>query len=226
MAFRDEFPDAVVTVVVDATFGHRIDRREATAFDEAVAHNELVAPPAGAIGRGDAFVLSIANKVGARSPQQRLVPGVPRRLPVALRRWALDRRQARAVRRLGLRGTAAGQGRGEPQGTAGCTRRRGSQGGAPVGEQGSEPADAGADVATAECEATRGKRDAERPCRFGADARTTAALRRTRSTTSCRSSISSSTTRSAAASTGSSSRTRRMARTSRSATSVATCRSG
>ncbi len=66
MAFRDEFPDAVVTVVVDATFGHRIDRREAVAFDEAVAHNELVAPPAGAIGRGDAFVLSIANKVGAR----------------------------------------------------------------------------------------------------------------------------------------------------------------
>ena len=66
MAFREEFPDAVVTVVVDATFGHRIDKREATAFDEAVAHNELVAPPAGAIGRGDAFVLSIANKVGAR----------------------------------------------------------------------------------------------------------------------------------------------------------------
>ena len=66
MAFRDEFPDAVVTVVVDATFGHRIDKRESTAFDEAVAHNELVAPPAGAIGRGDAFVLSIANKVGAR----------------------------------------------------------------------------------------------------------------------------------------------------------------
>ena len=66
MAFREEFPDAVVTVVVDATFGHRIDKRETTAFDEAVAHNELVAPPAGAIGRGDAFVLSIANKVGAR----------------------------------------------------------------------------------------------------------------------------------------------------------------
>ena len=66
MAFREEFPEAVVTVVVDATFGHRIDKREAVAFDEAVAHNELVAPPAGAIGRGDAFVLSIANKVGAR----------------------------------------------------------------------------------------------------------------------------------------------------------------
>jgi hypothetical protein len=65
-AFRDEFPDAVVTVVVDATFGHRIDKKETAEFDEAVANNEVVAPPAGAIGRGDAFVLSIANKVGAR----------------------------------------------------------------------------------------------------------------------------------------------------------------
>src|SRR5688500_4141994 len=65
-AYRDEFPDAVVTVVVDATFGHRIDKKEVAEFDEAVANNELVAPPAGAIGRGDAFVLSIANKVGAR----------------------------------------------------------------------------------------------------------------------------------------------------------------
>ena len=66
MAFRDEFPNAMVTVVVDATFGHRIDKRESAEFNAAVAHNELVAPPAGAIGRGDAFVLSIANKVGAR----------------------------------------------------------------------------------------------------------------------------------------------------------------
>ena len=65
-AYRDEFPDAVITVVVDATFGHRIDKKETAEFDEAVANNELVAPPAGAIGRGDAFVLSIANKVGAR----------------------------------------------------------------------------------------------------------------------------------------------------------------
>ena len=66
MAFTEEFPDAIVTVVVDATFGHRIDKKELAEFDAAVAHNELVAPPAGAIGRGDAFVLSIANKVGAR----------------------------------------------------------------------------------------------------------------------------------------------------------------
>jgi hypothetical protein len=66
MAFTEEFPNVDVTVVVDATFGHRIDKKELAEFDAAVAHNEIVAPPAGAIGRGDAFVLSIANKVGAR----------------------------------------------------------------------------------------------------------------------------------------------------------------
>ena len=65
MAFMAEYPEALVTVVVDATFGHRIDKKEVAEFDEAVANNELVAPPAGAIGRGDGFVLSIAKKVGA-----------------------------------------------------------------------------------------------------------------------------------------------------------------
>ena len=54
-------------------------------FDDAVDNNELVAPPAGAIGRGDAFVLTIANKAGATDPLQRLLPGVPRRL-----RWLFD----------------------------------------------------------------------------------------------------------------------------------------
>jgi len=63
--YKSEFPDDVVTVVVDATFGHRIEEPERSPFDEAVAHNELVSPPAGAIGRGDAFLLRIAEKVGA-----------------------------------------------------------------------------------------------------------------------------------------------------------------
>ncbi|MEO6652186.1 MAG: hypothetical protein ABIP17_05955, partial [Ilumatobacteraceae bacterium] len=65
LAFMEENPDVEITVVVDATFGHRISKKEAKAFDEAVANNELVTPPAGAIGRGDAFVLSIANKAKA-----------------------------------------------------------------------------------------------------------------------------------------------------------------
>ena len=64
-SFMADHPDAAITVVVDATFGHRIDPSERAEFDEAVANNELVAPPAGAIGRGDAFVLTIADKAGA-----------------------------------------------------------------------------------------------------------------------------------------------------------------
>lgn len=63
--FMADHPDAMITVVVDATFGHRIDASERPEFDEAVANNELVAPPAGAIGRGDAFVLTIADRAGA-----------------------------------------------------------------------------------------------------------------------------------------------------------------
>jgi hypothetical protein len=65
LAYIAEDPDALITVVVDATFGHRIDSKEVAEFDAAVSNNEIVAPPAGAIGRGDAFVLSIANKVNA-----------------------------------------------------------------------------------------------------------------------------------------------------------------
>jgi hypothetical protein len=63
--FRSEHPDAEITVVVDATFGHRIDPSERAAFDEAQAHGEAVSPPAGAIGRGDAFLLRIADRSGA-----------------------------------------------------------------------------------------------------------------------------------------------------------------
>ena len=65
LAFMGEFPDVKVSVVVDASFGHRIDKKEVAEFDEAVNNNELVTPPAGAIGRGDAFVLAIADKVKA-----------------------------------------------------------------------------------------------------------------------------------------------------------------
>jgi hypothetical protein len=65
LAFMKEFPGTKVTVVVDATFGHRVDRRERAEFDDAINNNELVAPPAGAVGRGDGFVLTIAEKVKA-----------------------------------------------------------------------------------------------------------------------------------------------------------------
>jgi hypothetical protein len=63
--FQREHPDSEVTVVVDASFGHRIDESERQAFDEADTHGEIVSPPAGAIGRGDAFLLRIAEKSSA-----------------------------------------------------------------------------------------------------------------------------------------------------------------
>lgn len=63
--FLLENPDDIVTVVVDASFGHRIDPSELKVFEEAEAAGEVVSPPAGAIGRGDAFLLRIADKTGA-----------------------------------------------------------------------------------------------------------------------------------------------------------------
>lgn len=65
LAFMKEYPKTQVTVVVDASFGHRIDKKEAAEFSEAIANGELVTPPAGALGRGDGFVLMIADKVNA-----------------------------------------------------------------------------------------------------------------------------------------------------------------
>ena len=65
LAFMKEYPKTQVTVVVDASFAHRIDKKVAVEFSEAIANGELVTPPAGALGRGDGFVLMIADKVNA-----------------------------------------------------------------------------------------------------------------------------------------------------------------
>ncbi|MGH9291616.1 MAG: NYN domain-containing protein [Acidimicrobiales bacterium] len=62
---RREYPHAEVTVIVDATFSHRIDRSELARFEAGVVEGEYVHPPAGAIGRGDAFLLRVAEKVDA-----------------------------------------------------------------------------------------------------------------------------------------------------------------
>ena len=64
-AFIEEYSPDFVTVVVDATFPNRIDRKERQTYEDAVNANELITPPAGAIGRGDAFVLQIARRAGA-----------------------------------------------------------------------------------------------------------------------------------------------------------------
>ena len=63
-AFHAEHPGAVATVVVDASFEHRIDPSERAAFATTEAAGEVVSPPAGAVGRGDGFLLQIADRTG------------------------------------------------------------------------------------------------------------------------------------------------------------------
>jgi hypothetical protein len=64
-AYAEEDAGAKITVVVDASFEHRIDESERETLREAMLNGEVVSPPAGAIGRGDAFVLRIAERTGA-----------------------------------------------------------------------------------------------------------------------------------------------------------------
>jgi hypothetical protein len=64
-AFAEEYSPEIVTVVVDATFPNRIAANERKAYEAKVAANELITPPAGAIGRGDGFVLQIARRAQA-----------------------------------------------------------------------------------------------------------------------------------------------------------------
>ncbi len=64
-SYAAENPGAEIVVVVDASFEHRIDPSERKQLVDAELHGEVVSPPAGAIGRGDAFVLRIAERTGA-----------------------------------------------------------------------------------------------------------------------------------------------------------------
>ncbi|MGH9223860.1 MAG: NYN domain-containing protein, partial [Acidimicrobiales bacterium] len=54
-----------IIVVVDATFGHRIDQSERAEYEQAERAGEIVSPPAGAVGRGDAFLLQVADRTRA-----------------------------------------------------------------------------------------------------------------------------------------------------------------
>lgn len=64
-AFGEEYPSAELIVVADATFEHRATASERASFASAVLKGDIVTPPAGAIGRGDGFILKIAARVGA-----------------------------------------------------------------------------------------------------------------------------------------------------------------
>jgi hypothetical protein len=64
-AYASEDRDADIIVVVDATFEHRVSEAERDEVRKAMLNGEIISPPAGAIGRGDAFVLRIAERTGA-----------------------------------------------------------------------------------------------------------------------------------------------------------------
>ena len=61
-AFQEEEPNAEIIVVVDATFDHRIAKEERDRFRDALMADEIVTPPGGTVGRGDAFILKIAER--------------------------------------------------------------------------------------------------------------------------------------------------------------------
>jgi hypothetical protein len=63
--YASEDPGADIIVVVDATFEHRVSEAERDEVRLAMLNGEIISPPAGAIGRGDAFVLRIAERTGA-----------------------------------------------------------------------------------------------------------------------------------------------------------------
>jgi hypothetical protein len=62
-AFLEENPGAEMIVVADASFAHRVAPGERERFKEAELAGEIVTPPAGAVGRGDAFILKIADRI-------------------------------------------------------------------------------------------------------------------------------------------------------------------
>ncbi|GHG95175.1 Hsp70 family protein [Streptomyces rubradiris] len=60
-ALASRYPDAVLHVVVDATFRHKVAEEERAAVDSALSKGDLIQPPAGTEGKGDALVTAIAE---------------------------------------------------------------------------------------------------------------------------------------------------------------------
>lgn len=62
-AFIDENSGVEIIVVADASFAHRVEPGERKRLAESELAGEIVTPPAGAVGRGDAFILKIADRI-------------------------------------------------------------------------------------------------------------------------------------------------------------------
>ena len=113
-AFLTEHPADQLTVVVDATFGHRIDAVRARRLRRGRPRGRA-RQPAGRRHRPRRRLRPADRGQGRRRhPVQRLVPGVPRAVPVAVRRRPPDRRQAGSRARLGVRAAHTRAGPGQP----------------------------------------------------------------------------------------------------------------
>jgi hypothetical protein len=64
-AIAAEYKFSQITVIVDATFEHRVAKSETKAARNAIDDNDILTPPAGVIGRGDAFILQVADRANA-----------------------------------------------------------------------------------------------------------------------------------------------------------------
>lgn len=64
-ALAKKYPRADIHVVVDATFRHMVTETERTAVVEALSKGDIIQPPAGTEGKGDALVAAIADESGA-----------------------------------------------------------------------------------------------------------------------------------------------------------------
>ena len=64
-AFRDEYDFAHITVIVDASFEHRVSKAERARARAEIESGEIITPPAGVVGRGDTFILQVAHRANA-----------------------------------------------------------------------------------------------------------------------------------------------------------------
>ncbi len=64
-AFRDEYDFAHVTVIVDASFEHRVSQAERARARTEIDSGKIITPPAGVVGRGDTFILQVAHRANA-----------------------------------------------------------------------------------------------------------------------------------------------------------------
>jgi hypothetical protein len=64
-AISAEYHFSQITVIVDATFEHRVAKSETKAARKAIDDGDIITPPAGVIGRGDAFILQVADRAEA-----------------------------------------------------------------------------------------------------------------------------------------------------------------